>query len=67
MLIGQDTRRSGDMLVAAVAAGAMSLGADVHRLGVCPTPALAHLTASGQHDGAGSWSARRTTRRATTA
>jgi phosphoglucosamine mutase len=48
MLIGQDTRRSGDMFVAAVAAGAMSMGADVHRLGVCPTPALAHVTASGQ-------------------
>ncbi len=45
ILIGQDTRRSGDMLVAAVAAGAMSLGVDVDRLGVCPTPALAMLTA----------------------
>jgi phosphoglucosamine mutase len=52
LLIGQDTRRSGDMFVAAVAAGAMSMGADVHRLGVCPTPALAHLTATG-HFGAG--------------
>jgi len=51
LLLGQDTRRSGDMLVAAVAAGAMSLGADVHRLGVCPTPALAHLTATGHHRG----------------
>ncbi len=47
LLIGQDTRRSGDMLAAAVASGAMSLGVDVHRLGVCPTPALAHLTGSG--------------------
>jgi len=47
VLIGQDTRRSGDMLASAVAAGAMSLGVDVHRLGVCPTPALAHLTGSG--------------------
>jgi phosphoglucosamine mutase len=47
LLIGQDTRRSGDMLAAAVAAGAMSLGVDVHRLGVCPTPALAHLTETG--------------------
>jgi phosphoglucosamine mutase len=37
------------MFVAAVAAGALSLGADVHRLGVCPTPALAHLTATGKH------------------
>ena len=47
LLIGQDTRRSGDMFAAAASAGAMSLGVDVHRLGVCPTPALAHLTASG--------------------
>ena len=52
LVIGQDTRRSGDMFVAAVAAGAMSMGADVHRLGVCPTPALAHVTAAG-HFGAG--------------
>jgi phosphoglucosamine mutase len=52
LLLGQDTRRSGDMLASAVAAGAMSLGADVHRLGVCPTPALIHLTAAGEH-GAG--------------
>ncbi|MEP7158360.1 MAG: phosphoglucosamine mutase [Chloroflexota bacterium] len=49
LLLGQDTRRSGDMLAAAVAAGAMSLGADVYRLGVCPTPALAHLTAAGDY------------------
>jgi phosphoglucosamine mutase len=47
LLIGQDTRKSGDMFVAAVAAGAMSMGTDVHRLGICPTPALAHVTASG--------------------
>ena len=47
LLIGQDTRRSGDMLAAATAAGAMSLGVNVHRLGVCPTPALAHLTGAG--------------------
>ena len=47
ILLGQDTRRSGDMFAAAVAAGAMSMGTDVHRLGVCPTPALAHLTAAG--------------------
>jgi phosphoglucosamine mutase len=47
LLIGQDTRRSSDMLVAAAAAGAMSMGADVFRLGVCPTPALAHVTPTG--------------------
>ena len=34
------------MLVAALVAGATSMGADVHRLGVCPTPALAHVTAA---------------------
>jgi phosphoglucosamine mutase len=48
VLVGQDTRRSGDMFAAAVAAGAMSLGVDVHLLGVCPTPALAHLTGTGR-------------------
>ena len=36
LLVGQDTRRSGDMLVAALVAGATSMGADVHRLGVLP-------------------------------
>jgi phosphoglucosamine mutase len=45
LLVGQDTRRSGDMLAAAITAGATSMGSDVHRLGVCPTPALAFLTA----------------------
>jgi phosphoglucosamine mutase len=47
ILVGQDTRRSGDMLVAAIVSGATSAGADVHVLGVCPTPALAHVTAVG--------------------
>lgn len=45
LLVGQDTRRSCDMLVAGLVAGATSMGVDVHRLGVCPTPALAFLTA----------------------
>jgi phosphoglucosamine mutase len=44
IVVGQDTRRSGDMFVAAITAGATSLGADVHRLGVVPTPALAFVT-----------------------
>jgi len=47
MVVGQDTRRSGDMLVAALVAGGTSAGADVHRLGVCPTPALALVAGSG--------------------
>jgi phosphoglucosamine mutase len=49
VLVGQDTRRSGDMLVAALMSGITSAGTDVHVLGVCPTPALAHVTASGDH------------------
>jgi phosphoglucosamine mutase len=45
VIVGQDTRRSGDMLVAALMSGVTSVGSDVHVLGVCPTPALAHVTA----------------------
>jgi phosphoglucosamine mutase len=44
IVVGQDTRRSGDMFVAAITAGATSLGVDVHRIGVVPTPALAFVT-----------------------
>jgi phosphoglucosamine mutase len=47
LLVGQDTRRSGDLFVAAITAGATSLGVDVHVVGVVPTPALAYLTRSG--------------------
>ncbi|MHB8397679.1 MAG: phosphoglucosamine mutase [Candidatus Limnocylindrales bacterium] len=43
IVVGQDTRRSGDMFVAAIAAGASSLGIDVHEVGVVPTPGLAFL------------------------
>src|SRR3954451_9086189 len=47
LLVGQDTRRSGDMFVAAITAGATSMGADVHSVGVVPTPALAFLAGDG--------------------
>ena len=47
IVVGQDTRRSGDMFVAAIAAGATSLGVTVHVVGVVPTPALAFLAAEG--------------------
>ncbi len=47
IVVGQDTRRSGDMFVSAIAAGATSLGADVHVVGVVPTPALAYLAGAG--------------------
>ena len=45
LVVGQDTRRSGDMFVAAITAGATSMGADVHQVGIVPTPALAFLAA----------------------
>lgn len=43
VLIGMDTRKSGDMLASALAAGLNSVGADVLMLGVVPTPAVAYL------------------------
>ncbi len=42
-VIGQDTRLSSPMLEAALIAGLCSVGADVLRLGVIPTPAVAYL------------------------
>ena len=47
IVVGQDTRRSGDMFVAAIVSGATSMGVDVHRVGVVPTPALAFIAGSG--------------------
>ena len=44
ILIGKDTRISGDMLEASLLAGMCSVGADVVKLGVIPTPAVAYLT-----------------------
>ena len=44
ILIGKDTRVSGDMLEASLIAGITSIGLDVVTLGVVPTPALAYLT-----------------------
>lgn len=43
ILVGMDTRRSGDMLAAALTAGICSVGGDVIDVGVIPTPALAYL------------------------
>jgi phosphoglucosamine mutase len=48
LVVGQDTRRSGDMFVAAITAGATSMGVDVHSVGVVPTPALAFLAGGGE-------------------
>lgn len=44
VLIGRDTRISGSMLEAALVAGLLSIGANVVRLGVVSTPAVAYLT-----------------------
>ena len=43
ILIGKDTRLSGDMLEGALIAGLCSVGANVELLGVVPTPAVAYL------------------------
>ena len=44
MVIGKDTRISGDMLEASLIAGICSTGVDVYQAGVVPTPAVAVLT-----------------------
>ena len=46
VLIARDTRRSCDMLEAALASGCVSVGLDVTLLGVLPTPAVAALARS---------------------
>jgi phosphoglucosamine mutase len=45
VVVGRDPRPSGDLLEAAVVAGLTAAGADVVRLGVVPTPAVAHALA----------------------
>ncbi|HEU0089839.1 MAG TPA: phosphoglucosamine mutase [Pseudonocardiaceae bacterium] len=45
-VVGRDPRASGEMLEAAVTAGLTSAGADVLRVGVVPTPAVAHLVSA---------------------
>ncbi len=43
VIIGQDTRISGDMFAEAIAAGVCAAGLDVLKAGVVPTPAIAYL------------------------
>ncbi|MGW5237057.1 phosphoglucosamine mutase [Streptomyces nodosus] len=43
-VVGRDPRASGEFLEAAMVAGLASAGVDVLRVGVVPTPAVAHLT-----------------------
>ena len=44
ILIGRDTRISGNLIESAMVAGFLSYGANVKLLGVIPTPAVAYLT-----------------------
>ncbi|WP_145468393.1 phosphoglucosamine mutase [Staphylococcus pettenkoferi] len=44
VLVGRDTRVSGEMLESALIAGLVSIGAEVMRLGVISTPGVAYLT-----------------------
>ena len=43
VIIGMDTRVSGDMLQDALSAGIMAMGANVIKVGILPTPAIAYL------------------------
>ena len=49
-IVGQDSRASGEFLEAAVVAGLTSAGINVYRVGVLPTPAIAHLVAESGAD-----------------
>jgi phosphoglucosamine mutase len=44
IVIGKDTRISGDMLEAALIAGICSVGVDILKVGIMPTPGIAYLT-----------------------
>lgn len=43
VLIGKDTRISGDMLEDSLSAGVLSMGGNVIKVGILPTPAIAYL------------------------
>ena len=43
VILGQDSRNSGDMLSAALSAGLTASGLTVWNLGLCPTPGVAYL------------------------
>lgn len=50
ILVGKDTRISGDILECALTAGLCSIGAKVVSAGVIPTPAIAYLVRTGGFD-----------------
>lgn len=53
VIIGKDTRISGDLLEAALTAGLCSMGTDVISVGIISTPGIAYLTASDDNISAG--------------
>ena len=44
IIMGQDTRNSGNMLAMALSAGLTAAGLEVWNLGLCPTPCVAYIT-----------------------
>jgi len=53
VIIGKDTRISGDMLEAALSSGVASTGIDVIQTGIIPTPGIAFLCSNIKEAGAG--------------
>jgi phosphoglucosamine mutase len=49
VLVGRDTRRSGEMLTAAVTAGLATTGTDAVDLGIVTTPCLVHASTDPRH------------------
>ncbi len=52
ILVGKDTRISGDLLESAMVAGFLSVGANVKLLGVIPTPVVSYLVVEEKADAA---------------
>jgi len=50
VIVGKDTRESGDMLESALSAGICAMGANVHLVDVLPTPGISFLTVAKQAD-----------------
>ncbi len=51
ILIGRDTRESGQWIFESIASGILSMGGEVYNCGVMPTPAVAYLTRNSDADG----------------
>lgn len=51
VILGQDSRNSGPMLANAIALGLTAAGIEVWDLGLCPTPAVAHLASCTEASG----------------